>query len=36
MVIFDNDTAGLISFEKAIKNCKSKNICITHLPNMDD
>lgn len=36
MIIFDNDTAGLISFEKAIKNCKSKNICITHLPDMND
>lgn len=36
MVIFDNDTAGLISFEKAKKNCKSKNICITHLPDMNE
>ena len=36
MVIFYNDTAGLISFDKAIKSCKSKNICITHLPNMVD
>lgn len=35
MIIFDNDTAGLISYEKAIKKCKSTNICITHLPDMD-